>query len=56
MTPFGTKVREYRATKGIMLKKMAEDLGVTAAEWCSPELRIRSSPTFVNLKHLAYDI
>ena len=29
MTPFGTKVREYRATKDIPMKKMAEDLVVT---------------------------
>ena len=44
MTPFGTKVREYRATKGISLKKMAEDLGVTSAYFSALEHGHRGRP------------
>ncbi len=44
MTPFGTKVREYRATKGIALKKMAEDLGVTSAYFSALEHGHRGRP------------
>ena len=44
MTPFGTKVREYRATKSIALKKMAEDLGVTAAYFSALEHGHRGKP------------
>ncbi len=31
MTPFGIRVRELRAKRGITLKRMAEDLGVSSA-------------------------
>ncbi len=31
MTPFGARVRELRAARGILLKKMADDLGVSSA-------------------------
>ena len=44
MTPFGNKVREYRATKGIALKKMAEDLGVTSAYFSALEHGHRGRP------------
>ena len=44
MTPFGTKGREYRATKGIALKKMAEDLGVTSAYFSALEHGHRGRP------------
>ena len=44
MTPFGTKVREYRATKDIALKKMAEDLGVTSAYFSALEHGHRGRP------------
>ena len=44
MTPFGTKVREYRATKSIALKKMAEDLGVTSAYFSALEHGHRGRP------------
>ncbi len=44
MTPFGTKVREYRATKDISLKKMAEDLGVTSAYFSALEHGHRGRP------------
>ena len=44
MTPFGTKVREHRATKGIALKKMAEDLGVTSAYFSALEHGHRGRP------------
>ncbi|MAF96148.1 MAG: transcriptional regulator [Rhodospirillaceae bacterium] len=44
MTPFGNKVREYRAAKGISLKKMAEDLGVTSAYFSALEHGHRGRP------------
>ena len=31
MTPFGEKIRDLRAQRGIPLKKMAQDLGVSSA-------------------------
>ncbi|HER27194.1 MAG TPA: transcriptional regulator, partial [Rhodospirillales bacterium] len=31
MTPFGARVRELRDRRGILLKKMADDLGVSSA-------------------------
>jgi len=44
MTPFGTKVREHRAQKGISLKKMAEDLGVSSAYFSALEHGHRGRP------------
>ncbi|MEE9318773.1 MAG: helix-turn-helix domain-containing protein [Rhodospirillales bacterium] len=44
MTPFGTKIREYRAEKGISLKKMAEDLGVSSAYFSALEHGHRGQP------------
>ena len=44
MTPFGTKVRAFRAEKGISLKKMAEDLGVTSAYFSALEHGHRGRP------------
>ena len=44
MTPFGTKVREYRAAKGISLKNMAADLGVTSAYFSALEHGHRGRP------------
>ena len=31
MTPFGEKVRQLRKDRGILMKKMASDLGVSSA-------------------------
>ena len=44
MTPFGTKIREYRADKGLSLKKMAEDLGVSSAYFSALEHGHRGRP------------
>jgi len=44
MTPFGTKVREFRAKRGLSLKKMAEDLGVTSAYFSALEHGHRGRP------------
>ncbi len=44
MTPFGTKIREYRAEKDISLKKMAEDLGVSSAYFSALEHGHRGQP------------
>ena len=44
MTPFGTKIREYRAKQGLSLKKMAEDLGVSSAYFSALEHGRRGRP------------
>ena len=44
MTPFGSKVREFRAKRGLSLKKMAEDLGVTSAYFSALEHGHRGRP------------
>ena len=44
MTPFGTKIREFRAKRGLSLKKMAEDLGVTSAYFSALEHGHRGRP------------
>ena len=44
MTPFGTKVREFRAKRGLSLKKMAEDLGVSSAYFSALEHGHRGRP------------
>jgi transcriptional regulator with XRE-family HTH domain len=44
VTPFGSKVREFRAKRGLSLKKMAEDLGVTSAYFSALEHGHRGRP------------
>lgn len=44
MTPFGEKVREYRARGGISLKKMSKDFGVTSAYFSALEHGHRGRP------------
>ena len=44
MTPFGSKVREFRAKRGLSLKKMAGDLGVTSAYFSALEHGHRGRP------------
>lgn len=44
MTPFGNKVRDYRKQRGIALKKMAEDLGVSSAYFSALEHGHRGRP------------
>jgi transcriptional regulator with XRE-family HTH domain len=45
MTPFGTKVREHRAARGITLKQMAKDLGVSSAYFSALEHGHRGRPS-----------
>ncbi len=44
MTPFGEKVRELREGRGITLKQMAEDLGVSSAYFSALEHGHRGRP------------
>lgn len=46
MTPFGQRVRELRAARGVTLAQMAEALGVTAAYLSALEHGKRGRPTF----------
>ena len=45
MTPFGQKVRELRKAKKISLKKMSDDLGVSAAYLSALEHGYRGQPS-----------
>ena len=44
MTPFGEKIRELRRGRGITLKQMAEDLGVSSAYFSALEHGRRGRP------------
>ncbi len=44
MTPFGARVRELRDRRGILLKKMADDLGVSSAYLSALEHGHRGRP------------
>jgi transcriptional regulator with XRE-family HTH domain len=44
MTPFGEKVRQLRSQRGILLKKMAMDLGVSSAYLSALEHGYRGRP------------
>ena len=44
MTPFGTKIRELRERRGITMKKMADDLGVSSAYLSALEHGNRGRP------------
>lgn len=46
MTPFGRRVRELRAERGVTLAQMAEALGVTPAYLSALEHGKRGRPTF----------
>jgi transcriptional regulator with XRE-family HTH domain len=46
MTPFGKKLRELRASRGISLKAMAEGVGVSAAYLSALEHGHRGSPAW----------
>jgi len=45
MTPFGKKLRDYRAKRKITLKMMAHDLGVTSAYFSALEHGHRGCPS-----------
>ena len=44
MTPFGQKIRQYRAERSVSLKKMSADLGVTSAYFSALEHGHRGRP------------
>jgi len=44
MTPFGVRVRELRAARGITLKQMAEDMGLSSAYLSALEHGHRGRP------------
>jgi transcriptional regulator with XRE-family HTH domain len=44
MTPFGLKIREIRTKRGLKLKQMARDLGVTSAYFSALEHGHRGRP------------
>jgi len=46
MTPFGKKIRELRANKGLNQKQMAKDLGVSPAYLSALEHGHRGQPTW----------
>ena len=46
MTPFGRRVRELRAARGVTLVQMAQALGVTPAYLSALEHGKRGQPTF----------
>ena len=46
MTPFGAKMRELRAERGVTLKAMAEAIGVSAAYLSALEHGRRGTPTW----------
>ena len=46
MTPFGAKLRELRAVRGVTLKAMAEAIGVSAAYLSALEHGRRGAPTW----------
>jgi transcriptional regulator with XRE-family HTH domain len=46
MTPFGSKMRELRAARGVTMKDMAEGLGVSAAYLSALEHGRRGTPTW----------
>lgn len=46
MTPFGQKVRELRASRGIALKAMAHEIGVSPAYLSALEHGHRGAPTW----------
>jgi transcriptional regulator with XRE-family HTH domain len=47
MTPFGSRIRELRAARGVALKAMAQELGVSPAYLSALEHGRRGRPTYV---------
>ena len=55
MTPFGERVRDLRRQRGISQKRMAADLGVSAAYLSALEHGRRGAPTWARLqKNIGY--
>jgi transcriptional regulator with XRE-family HTH domain len=52
MTPFGAKIRQLRAERGVSLKTMAKALGVSAAYLSALEHGHRGKPTWSLVQHI----
>ncbi|MCK0197485.1 helix-turn-helix domain-containing protein [Ancylobacter sp. 6x-1] len=52
MTPFGRRMRELRAERGVTLKEMAAELGVSAAYLSALEHGKRGQPSFMMLQRI----
>ncbi len=52
MTPFGRRMREMRAERGVTLSQMAEAIGVSAAYLSALEHGKRGQPTFMMLQRI----
>lgn len=52
MTPFGLKIRELRANKGVSQKTMAQDIGVSAAYLSALEHGHRGIPSWQFLQRV----
>ena len=52
MTPFGARIRELRAARGVSLKEMAEALGVSSAYLSALEHGKRGRPTWYLLQRI----
>jgi transcriptional regulator with XRE-family HTH domain len=52
MTPFGAKLRELRAERGVTLKAMAEAIGVSAAYLSALEHGRRGTPTWYLIQRI----
>lgn len=50
MTPFGARVRQLRAERGVSLKDMAEALGVSSSYLSALERGKRGKPTFAMIQ------
>jgi transcriptional regulator with XRE-family HTH domain len=54
MTPFGARVRELRAARGLSLQHMAATLGVTSTYLSALEHGKRGKPTFVLIQGIIH--
>jgi transcriptional regulator with XRE-family HTH domain len=52
MTPFGDKMRKLRAARGVTLKEMAEELGVSSAYLSALEHGKRGRPGWHLIQHI----
>ncbi|MCB4767348.1 helix-turn-helix domain-containing protein [Ancylobacter sp. Lp-2] len=52
MTPFGRRMREMRAERGVTLSQMAEQIGVSAAYLSALEHGKRGQPTWLMLQRI----
>jgi len=52
MTPFGHKIRKYRRDRGLSLKTMAYDIGVSAAYLSALEHGKRGTPTWTLVQRI----